>query len=230
MNNFAYWERGFHHLQGTDFENCYTLETLILVMKKLLFLIVFLGFIQVSYACTCYNFYKIPMFEGFNALTEIFEGTVLKKEVNNKTKLAYYYFKVEKAYKGVIKNEIVIITSASSAAACGQHFDPNSPWLVYAKDGFTTRCSLNARVSIQKNLNTIRAIQNLNILKDSQEKIVIETNKKGDTIAMGKLNINKQPIGCWKYVRRKNEEIITEITYYDNNGCLVKHPPYKTCN
>jgi hypothetical protein len=170
------------------------------------------------------------MFEGFNALTEIFEGTVIKREYNTVTNLTDYYFKVEKAYKGVVKNEIIGITSPSSTAACGQHFDSNSSWLIYAKDGFTTRCSLNARVNIQKSQNILRAIQNLNILKDSQDKIVIERNKKGDTLAMGKLNINKQPVGCWKYVRKENEQIITEITYYDNNGCLIKHPPYKTCN
>lgn len=199
-------------------------------MKKLLLFLAFSGFIQGSYACSCYSFYKIPLFEGFNSLTEIFEGTVIKREVNSKTKLTYYHFKVERAYKGVVEDEITVITTPNSAAACGQYFDPNSPWLIYAKDGFTSRCASNTKLNTPKNKNRINILQNLNILRNTQEKIIIETNKKGDTVAIGKLNINKQPIGNWTYIFEKNECTVTRNVCYDYYGCILEDHSVKSCN
>jgi hypothetical protein len=204
-------------------------------MKKLLLFLVFLGFIQVSYACTCYNFYKTPMFDRFNALTEIFEGTVLKREYNTVTNLTDYYFKVEKAYKGVGDDKVIVISTPTS---CGQYFDSNTLWLVYAKDRLTNRCALNTNLDQKENptpnKNNIRhkVIQNLNILRNTKEtEQIVETNKKGDTVATGRVNNIKQPIGYWKYTNtKKNECTITQTVCYDDYGCVLEDHSVKSCN
>ncbi|WP_299764203.1 hypothetical protein [uncultured Dokdonia sp.] len=210
-------------------------------MKKLLLLLLLYSYM--GFACTCNPVNRKPIFKKFNAFTEIFQGRLIKKEFNTSSHLVNYYLKVEVAYKGVIESEIFVIQTESSAAACGQYIDDESSWIIYATNGYTSACALNINItklkektnftSIEKTYDEIHKnlLENLSTLKNSN--MIVETNKKGDTIAFGKLNINKQPIGCWKYNIRENTHTTTKTEYteyYDTNGCLIKHPPYKICN
>jgi len=194
-------------------------------MKKLLLFLAFLGSIQVSHACKCDSTIETPSFREFNYYTEIFQAQLIKKERNPNFPLINYSLCVEKAYKGVQKDEIIVIKTPNTSGACGQYIDYESSWLIYAIDGFIHRCSFNKKLDSTKH-NPI--IEKLNFLKETSS--ISETNLMGDIITTGKLNSIKQPIGNWTYIFEKNECTVTRNVCYDDYGCILENHSVKSCN
>lgn len=131
-------------------------------MKKILFsmlgVITFMALTQAEgLACTC----RLPSPEltlrqqVINARNEsraVFSGKVLEITENNQTYSIAVRLKVERAWKGSLPAEIIIITGRGGGD-CGSHFDLGESYLVYAYGSNESNLSTNICRRTAKLLN-----------------------------------------------------------------------------
>lgn len=78
-------------------------------------------------ACTCV---QQPPARAFKWATAVFVGEVI--EITEGDYVVEVRFKVERSYKGVKRQQIMVTTSRNSEGECGFKFDKGRNYLVYA--------------------------------------------------------------------------------------------------
>ena len=199
-------------------------------MRKI-FLILVLSFSIKTFSCSCYTSMHPSSLKRINSATEVFEGKVISQKYSDKNQMIIYRLKVIKAYKGVSEFDVIEITSMKTAASCRQFFEENTNWLVFAFDGFTSRCSGNILIN---EVNSKRIKQRFSNIKKSNvakgELLVEELDDKKRVLAKGKQDFYGNPIGEWKYYSFKSECAQKDTYNYNSNGCLEDKSSTRTCN
>lgn len=197
-------------------------------MRQLFFFLVLSFSIKVS-SCSCYSSGHPSSLKRINSATEVFEGKVLSQNYSENNQLYIYQLEVIKAYKGVKEKDMVEVVTMTTAASCRQFFPKNTTWLVYAFDGFTSRCSGNI---ILDTLSSEKINEKLSKFKRTQkeERFVEEFDKRNRLLAQGRQDVFGNAIGEWTYYSYNDDCTYTDKYNYDSNSCLTSKSSTKTCN
>lgn len=87
-----------------------------------------------SFACKCAP--PPPPQEALKEAAAVFTATVEKMKQGEREHVVI--LKVQKSWKGV-KQEKILVTTSSSSAACGVAFSDKSEWLIYASENPETK-------------------------------------------------------------------------------------------
>lgn len=138
-------------------------------MKKLS-LIIFLIISNFTFACQCYN---QNIQDEIKKADLVFIGYVIKKTMSDKV---YNEFVIKKFFKNEnpnLKNQNLVISTGFGGGDCGIDFEERKEYLVFSKNGETSRCRKNELVENSRYLAYVKYTFD----KDYRSKLGMDNSK-----------------------------------------------------